>query len=260
MIQTLIEETKPQSSRKDTEEYFFGKQAPSVNVTTWRSDVQTDSRSSSSRRVLTTDEESFLFRKYTYVKSRLDHSQRGKSNSLKWNNRLRQVTSDLVNANMSLVLRMAKRCNIPNVDFPEMVSEGSMALLRAIDKFDVTRGYKFSTYACQVILRGFNRMATNAGKYHSRYTVGLNPELEKGENDAEIDDVKTSAATNELKEILENNSAGLSNIEMGVLKERFGLSSGKPKTLAQTGKMVGRSIESVRQLQLSALEKLRELF
>ena len=46
-----------------------------------------------------------------------------------------------------------------DVDFAEVVSEGNMALIRAVDKFNVERGFKFSTYACRAILKAFSRTA-----------------------------------------------------------------------------------------------------
>jgi RNA polymerase sigma factor (sigma-70 family) len=244
--------------------FFFGRKAPSIDVPAWRDTLNGSNKRNKPRNVLTSAEESFLFRKYNYVKSRIDANTRKRSRSKrelsKWNNRLREVKNDLVSANMPLVLQMAKRCRIPNVDFPEMISEGSLALLRAIEKFDVTRGFKFSTYACRVILRGFNRMATNTGKYHSKCTIGLNPDLEKGQTDEEIDEVRTASALSDLKEILDNNTAELTDMEMTVVNERFGLKSGTSKTLAQTGKIINRSVECVRQIQLGAIEKIREVF
>jgi RNA polymerase sigma factor (sigma-70 family) len=274
MIQTLIEEKKEAKKvavdprNIGAEEDFFGRKAPQVDVPVWRDSLNSTGSRTKARNVLSSEEESFLFRKYNYVKSRLSPLEKTKSRKQsrdkrefnKWNRRLSDVKNDLVSANMPLVLQMAKRCRIPNVDFPEMISEGSMALLRAIDKFDVSRGFKFSTYACRVILRGFNRMATNTGKYHSRCTIGLNPDLEKGKPDEELDEIRTATAISDLKEILENNTAELTDIEMTVLNERYGLQSGQPKTLLQTGKLVNRSVECVRQIQLAAIDKIREVF
>jgi DNA-directed RNA polymerase specialized sigma subunit len=48
---------------------------------------------------------------------------------------------------------MAKRTRLGDVDFAEIVSEGNMALMRAVDKFNVDKGFKFSTYACRAILK-----------------------------------------------------------------------------------------------------------
>src|SRR5262249_28026046 len=64
---------------------------------------------------------------------------------LMWRARAESARVELVQANMPLVLAMAKRARLGNIDYAELISEGNMALLRSVDKFDCSRGYKFST-------------------------------------------------------------------------------------------------------------------
>ena len=78
---------------------------------------------------------------------------------LEWHRRFEHFREYLVRTNLALVLAMAKRTRLGDVDFAEIVSEGNMALIRAVDKFNVDRGFKFSTYACRAILKAFSRTA-----------------------------------------------------------------------------------------------------
>ncbi len=68
---------------------------------------------------------------------------------LKWYRKSENYRDQIAQTNLALVLAMAKRTRMSEVDFADLVSEGNMALLRAVDKFDVARGFKFSTYACR---------------------------------------------------------------------------------------------------------------
>ena len=53
---------------------------------------------------------------------------------------------------------MAKGINLCGMEFVDLVAEGNMALLNAIDRFDCSRGYRFSTYACNAIVKGFAKL------------------------------------------------------------------------------------------------------
>ena len=177
---------------------------------------------------------------------------------LHWFKRVLEARSDLVNANMALVLAMAKRMRIPNVEFSELISEGNLALLRSVEKFDVSRGFKFSTYACRAILKSFNRLATKTGRYCRRFPVQFDPELEYSDNDATRRETERQDAIDELRDVLDRNRAGLSDVESTVVMERFALGAGDTrKTLTQVSRLVGLTNERVRQIQNLAIGKLR---
>ena len=153
---------------------------------------------------------------------------------------------------------MAKRMRMPNVEFGELISEGNLALLRSVEKFDVSRGFKFSTYACRAILKSFNRLATKTGRYRSRFPTEYDPDLERSDYDDVKHDRQHEDAMDSLRDILFDNRAELSELEQTVVRERFALNpSGRKRTLAEVGQMVGLTNERVRQLQNSALSKLR---
>jgi RNA polymerase primary sigma factor len=109
------------------------------------------------------------------------YSTRRAKEMLEWYRHSLNFRSALANANMALVVAMAKRTRINAVEFGELVSEGNMALLRAADKFDVRRGFKFSTYACRAILKSFNRLATKTGTYRQHFPTEFDPEMERSD-------------------------------------------------------------------------------
>ena len=253
-----------------TEDDLFGEEAEQVNVPAWTHfpDVPEDLEASrSTRTVLRGAEEGQLFLQYNYARRRLANlieaqqqrksTHRAKAMAL-WFQRVMTIRAKLVRANMALVLAMAKRTRIPNVEFGELVSEGNMALLRSVEKFDVSRGFKFSTYACRAILKSFNRLATKTGRYRQRFPTEFDPDMERSDYDEKKHDIQLEDSLDALREILAQNRANLSDVERTIVMERFAITSrGKGRTLSEVGKVVGLTNERVRQIQNLALEKRR---
>src|SRR5690606_19884154 len=140
---------------------------------------------------------------------------------LKWHRRYEHLREYLVRTNLALVLAMAKRTRLGDVDFAEIVSEGNMALLRSVEKFNVERGFKFSTYACRAILKAFSRTAQKASRYRSRFPVEFEPDLEKSDWADRKRDMVEEDCVDELKAIVERNLADLSSVEETVIQRRF---------------------------------------
>jgi RNA polymerase sigma factor (sigma-70 family) len=164
-----------------------------------------------------------------------------------------------VRTNLALVLAMAKRTRLGDVDFAEVVSEGNMALLRAVDKFSADRGFKFSTYACRAILKAFSRTAMKASKLRTRFPVEFEPDLEKSDwADRRRDQIEDDCI-DELKAIVDGNLADLSSVEQTVIRRRFNWEQQEesPLTLEEVGKIIGVTKERVRQIQNKALAKIR---
>ena len=146
------------------------------------------------------------------------------------------------------------------VDFAELVSEGNMALLRAVDKFDAGRGYKFSTYACRAILKAFSRQGMKLSKYRQRFPTDFDPKLEKSNYLETKRATFEKDAAEEVRQIVMDNRADLTDVERTVIEHRFGLETGaqeKPMTLEQVGQIIGVTKERVRQIQNKAMEKIR---
>lgn len=183
---------------------------------------------------------------------------------LGWGHRVLHARSVIVRLNMPLVLAMAKRTRLSNIDFNELVSEGNMALLRSVEKFDSSRGFKFSTYSCRAILKSFSRVAMRASRYRGTFPTEFDPAMERSDFvDKQRLDVKADCV-NELKEIFLENLAGLNDVEHTVIRERFALGkipgvddSPYPKTLEQVGHIIGVTKERVRQIQNKALKKMK---
>lgn len=182
-----------------------------------------------------------------------------------WMKEALETRGQIVRANIPLVLAMAKRARIHNVEFTELISEGNFALLRSVDKFDVARGFKFSTYACRAILKSFSRIAARTARYRGAFPAEFDPSLEKSDEleRQRIDD--ESHYLGHLKSILGENTAQLSDVEERIIRARFGLDQIVPedeaprlRTLEQVGNMFHVTKERVRQIQNRALLKLRD--
>lgn len=227
--------------------------------------------SSKSSVVLTGVEERTLFLQYNYARFRVSQlqgrirhrkpTQKQTVDLIYWYRLSRLYRDQIAETNLALVLAMAKRVRLRDVDFPDQISEGNMALLRAVDKFDASRGFKFSTYACRAILKSFSRQGMKMTRYRQRFPTVFDPALEKSDfpEERRMQDQRERAA--EVKQIVLDNSADLSDVEQEILHYRFGFNAGrngKPLTLAQVGGRIGLTKERVRQIQNKALAKLRE--
>ena len=224
--------------------------------------------------LLTAAEERTLFRQFNYCRFQViklrdkvgDDPITSKQALLilSWHRRAEHYREQIVQTNLALVLAMAKRTRMTDVDFADLVSEGNMALLRAVNKFDVSRGFKFSTYACRAILKGFSRMGVSQSKYRQLFPTDFDPKLEK----SDYMELKRAGhegdCVDEVRDIMNRNRAELSDIEQSVIEHRFALhhslrsAQGKPLTLEQVGRIIGVTKERVRQIQNKALDKIRQ--
>lgn len=226
------------------------------------------------RKTLTGAQEQRLFLRLNYARYRMVQlfdafakkrlSARAAQEILWWHEQAAIARGEIVQANLPLVLAMAKRTRLGNVDFAELISEGNMALLRSSDKFDCGRGFKFSTYACRAILKSFSRVAVRTSRYRGRFPTDFDPALEKSDYLERQREGIEASCVDELRIILTRNSADLNDVEVKVLQARFALRQAigdqpvPPQTLEQVGLMIGVTKERVRQIQNRALSKLRE--
>ncbi len=222
---------------------------------------------------LTHAQERYVFMRFNYARRQVArilaaHSGRRLTAAavrrlLAWGHRALTTRGVIVRLNLPLVLAMAKRTKLSNVDFNEMISEGNMALLRSVEKFDCARGYKFSTYSCRAILKSFSRVAMRASRYRGTFPTEFDPAMERSDYVEKQRDGVEKDCVDELKEIFLCNLAGLSEVERTVIRERFALGKPaigdlpQPKTLEQVGHIIGVTKERVRQIQNNALKKIR---
>jgi RNA polymerase sigma factor (sigma-70 family) len=231
----------------------------------WQTDGESQLPGAPSHR-LTSQEERRLFLRYNYARYRLSRLVNRKADSpareqeaAHWHDRATQARSQLAHANMALVLAMAKRFQLSHVEFEELVSEGNMALLRCIDKFNVSLGFKFSTYACRAILKSFHRLSTKTAMYRRHFPVNFDPELEPPDHNAGRHEVEWEDSVQWVRQMLLGQAIPFTPLERQIVFERFGLTSrSKGKTLSEIGKMVGLSTEGVRRMLNQALCKVRQ--
>jgi len=245
---------------------------PQLPPTAWYQPTAEDLESSTTPptpQLMTAAEERTMFYRFNFAKKRLTELQaKIRKNGLTadtaeqflhWHRRFEHFREFLVRTNLALVLAMAKRTRLGKVDFAEVVSEGNMALLRAVDKFSADRGFKFSTYACRAILKAFSRTAMKSSRYRTRFPVEFEPDLEKSDwSDRKREQVEAECI-DELKNIVERNLADLSSVEQTVIRRRFNWQEQEesPLTLEEVGKIIGVTKERVRQIQNKALAKIK---
>lgn len=264
----------------ETAIYSEGKEIP-LPDTSWyhpvMDDLSTTSRSrtvkSAQQVILTGAQEKVLFHKFNFARFRINQIQKDVWASetkqpmseqaqeiLRWYRVADLIREQIAETNLALVLAMAKRTRMSEVDFADLVSEGNMALLRAVDKFDAGRGYKFSTYACRAILKAFSRQGMKLSKYRQRFPTDFDPKLEKSNFLETRRATFEKDAAEEVKRIVLENRADLTDVERTVIEHRFGLETvetEKPMTLEQVGQIIGVTKERVRQIQNKAMEKIR---
>lgn len=259
--------------RNIQKELFDYEQLPALPLTSWYQPTRDDASvaGGSMPQLMNAKEERLMFLRFNYAKKRLLKLQKQIAREgltrelaehfLHWHRRFEHFREYLVRTNLALVLAMAKRSRLGDTDFSEIVSEGNMALLRAIDKFNVERGFKFSTYACRAILKAFSRTALKSARHHSRFPVEFEPDMEKSDwQDRRRDQVEEDCV-DELKMIVDRNLADLSSVEQTVIRRRFNWEQEEDRhlTLEETGRIIGVTKERVRQIQNKALAKIRSV-
>lgn len=176
----------------------------------------------------------------------------------RWINRYNLLRTRLTEGNLGLVYDLIGRTRFENLDREDMTSEGMMALLRAVDTFDPWRGFRFSTYACNAIIRAFSRAAMQDSKRRGKIAGPWDPEFEESDAPERRRDDQRELYEERLQRIMRMDNADLTDVEKTVLAHRFPLEEGQPRyTLEDIGRQMRVSKERVRQIQLSAIAKLR---
>jgi len=220
--------------------------------------------------VLNREEEVELFRRYNYLKFLACQSRAGLKLSHVSGTILRKIESYLaqaeeikrriIEANLRLVVNVARKHTLSGANLLDLVGEGNISLMRAVEKFDYSRGFRFSTFASWAITKDFARkIPDQIGRLGKATKASLaNIHREMRTEDA-ADFAAIERAHQSLTQVIKDN---LTKREQYVIMNRFGL-VGPPikketKTLVQIGRELNLSKERIRQIELLALQKLRQ--
>ena len=170
--------------------------------------------------------------------------------------------NNIVRANLRLVVSIARKHLRPGLNLMELISDGNITLMRAVDSFDTHKGNRFSTYATLALMKGFARSVP-------LMRGGRHPAIAMDEMLGELPDARPSmsgadlAQRDELRQLLSR----LSDRERTVLLAHYGISGGiggddpspgnPPATYEQVGERLGLSKQRVRQIEQTAIAKLR---
>lgn len=217
--------------------------------------------------LLTREQEMHLFRKMNYLKYKASKLRekldlgRPKSGAMDLIERLYEdsvtTKNQIIRANLRLVVSIAKRHVGPAENFFELVSDGNMSLIRAVEKFDYSRGNKFSTYASWAIMKNFARTIPDENRHRDRYRTS-HSEMFSTTEDVRSDQYEQESAQSQRENQVERILDRLDEREQQIIISRFGLNRGRePLTLKQVGAAMGVTKERIRQIEARALSKLR---
>jgi RNA polymerase primary sigma factor len=163
----------------------------------------------------------------------------------------------IVQSSLRLVVSIARKWVGPDRGLLDLVSEGNLSLIRAAEKFDVSRGFKFSTYASNAIIRNLSRTTTREINRRCRFVTGHGSFLEAAAA-RQTDEPASDDFGPGTQEVMRRMLARLNDRERWIIVSRFGLDGDRQKSRNQLGTELGITTERVRQIELRAREKLRE--
>ncbi|MBE0536164.1 MAG: sigma-70 family RNA polymerase sigma factor [Phycisphaerae bacterium] len=223
---------------------------------------------SETRGLLTRQQETDLFRRYNCLKcqarrllddvDRVHCANRQLGRIEDYLEEATRIKKTIIEANLRLVSSVAQKHQALGAQRADLISEGNFSLMRAVEKFDYTRGYRFSTYAMWAIAKDFAKRIPEEAHRPDKSggdVTQLQQDMRLGPI---VDFAAVERAHSSLDEVIGHN---LTEREQYIVRNHFALDTGpvkrKPKTLRQIGEELNLSSERVRQIELIALQKLR---
>jgi RNA polymerase primary sigma factor len=214
--------------------------------------------------LLTADQEQELFRAMNYLKFRAN-ALRSRLNPERIEPdmveaidsmlaKAEAIRNHIIRANMRLVMAISKKYVSSHVTFDEMLSDGTITLMKTVEKFDYTRGFRFSTYAYRSIVRNAYQSLMTARNDQARYVRDAEQwAFEQEERSSSLSDQRWER----LRKLAATMLDDLDRRERFIIRSRFALGvHRKVRTLQSLADRLGVSKERVRQLEQRALGKL----
>jgi len=171
-----------------------------------------------------------------------------------------EIKKRIIEANLRLVVSIATKHTSGRASLIDLVSEGNISLMNAVEKFDYTRGFRFSTFASWTITKDYARKIPGLTSRLDKSTAQSLADIHREWKTEEATDFAAiERAHQSLTRVIKNN---LNEREQYIILHRFGL-LGSPirkeiKTLVEIGRELNLSKERIRQIELIALQKLRQ--
>lgn len=170
---------------------------------------------------------------------------------------VRQVRDLLINCNTRLVASIAKKHAKLFDNLAELMSDGTVSLMRAVEKFDYSRGNKFSTYATWAIMKNFARSIPDEKHHRERYLTG-HEEMFESRPDIRTDEQEVMAHAEIIRARINKLLEGLDPRTREVIRMRNGLDGSAEMTLEQIGQHFGITKERVRQINVRGMKQLKD--
>lgn len=209
--------------------------------------------------LLSPEDERRLFCRMNFAKYCLSRDWfGGKSRKVHHRSQFRRIAEHdrnaLVSSNVRLVVSIAKKFSSTSVTMEELLSDGIETLIRAVEKFDYTRGFRFSTYATLAIRRALYRSIANRKNERERQVdIEWEDMVVDPSGPGSIPDARWEQLQSRLSVIL----GRLDPREMRIVQRRFGLEGDNAVTLQEIADDMGICKERVRQIERRAITKLR---
>jgi RNA polymerase primary sigma factor len=217
--------------------------------------------------LLTKDQEQHLFRQMNYLKYKLNKVRQSTAPGSarvgdlrqmeELHARVRKVRDRLIQCNTRLVANIAKKHSGAFDNLPELMSDGSISLMRAVEKFDYARGNKFSTYATWAIMKNFARSIPDEKHHRERYVTG-HEEMFESRPDVRTDEQEILAQADAARDRVTRLLESLDPRTREVIRMRGGLDGNAEMTLEQIGQHFGITKERVRQINVRGMKQLRD--